>query len=180
MNTLKNSFQNVVGAVVQLVIGILLLCKSDTFTKGIIIAFGFFLIFYALKNISEFFKVDAVDAYKQRYISKCLMSFIAGIICIIKAEWFMLIFPIQTLIYGIAILVYGIQKIDFMIVMRRLNHKVWIWIGINSLVSIICALVIITDPFRASRGMWIFSGLYLIVQAALDIVLSVIVEKRKK
>lgn len=180
MNTLSNSFRNIVGGIVQLVIGILLLCKPDAFTKGIIIAVGFFLILYAIRNIVGFFKVDALDAYKQRYISKCLLSFIAGLFCIFKAEWFLLTFPILTLLYGIAILVYGIHKIEFTVAMKRLGNKVWLWVGINSLISVICSLIIITDPFGTSRALWMFAGIYLIVQAVLDIVVSVIVEKRKK
>lgn len=179
MNTLKNSFHNIVGAIVQLIIGVLLLCKPDAFTKGIIIAFGIFLVLFAIKNIIVFFKVDAMDAYKQRNVSKGLLSLIAGIFCIFKAEWFLLTFPILTLLYGVAILVYGIQKIEFAAVMKRLSNKVWVWVGINSLISIICALIIITDPFGTSRALWMFAGIYLIVQAVLDIVVSVLVEKRK-
>ncbi|MCM1528802.1 MAG: DUF308 domain-containing protein [Alistipes sp.] len=180
MNTLKNSFQNIIGAIVQLIIGVLLLCKPDAFTKGIIIAFGIFLVLFAIKNIIVFFKADAMDAYKQRNASKGLLSLIAGIFCIFKAEWFLLTFPILTLLYGVAILVYGIQKIEFAALMKRLRNKVWIWVGINSLISIICAIIIITDPFDTSRALWMFAGIYLIAQAVLDIAISVLVEKRNK
>lgn len=178
MNTLKKSFHNIVGAIVQLVIGILILCKPDTFTKGIIIAVGFFLLLFAAKNLIEFFRIDAMDAYKQRNVSKGLLSLIAGLFCIFKAKWFLLTFPILTLLYGVAILIYGINKIEFAAVMKRLNNRVWLWVGINSLISIICALIIITDPFGTSKALWMFAGIYLIVQAILDIVVSVLVEKR--
>ncbi len=180
MNTLKNSFHNIVGAIVQFIIGILLLCKPDTFTKGIIIASGIFLIFFGIKNMVEFFRVDALDAYKQHIVSKCLLSLIAGTFCVFKADWFLLTFPILTLLYGVAILIYGIQKTEFAVVMRRMNNKAWLWVGINSLISIICALIIITDPFGTSRAIWMFAGIYLIVQSVLDVVVSLIVEKRKK
>lgn len=57
-----------------------------------------------------------------------------------------------------------------MVDMLRLQNNKWFWAGINSAVSIICAVVILWSPFTSTTVLWIFAGVSLIVEAVLDIV----------
>ena len=67
-------------------------------------------------------------------------------------------------------LVSGVSKIQTMVDMLRLQNNKWIWAGINAVVSIICAIVILWSPFASTVMLWIFAGVSLIIEAVLDIV----------
>ncbi len=54
--------------------------------------------------------------------------------------------------------------------MLRLKNKKWGFAGCNALISIICAIIILSSPFESIAILWIFAGVSLIIEAVLDIV----------
>lgn len=57
-----------------------------------------------------------------------------------------------------------------MVDMLRLKNKKWGFTGCNALISIICAIIILSSPFESIAILWIFAGVSLIIEAVLDIV----------
>lgn len=57
-----------------------------------------------------------------------------------------------------------------MVDMLRLKNKKWGFAGCNALISIICAIIILSSPFESIAILWIFAGVSLIIEAVLDIV----------
>lgn len=65
------------------------------------------------------------------------------------------------------------------IYMLRMKKKKWFLAAISAVLSIICAVVILRNPFSSSAVLWMFTGISLIVEAVFDVV-SLIMNTRKE
>lgn len=52
----------------------------------------------------------------------------------------------------------------------RLKNNKWWWSAISAAISVICALVIILNPFTTTVVLWRFTGVSLLGQAVFDII----------
>lgn len=170
MKTIKENMNGILACLFELAVGILLLISPVSFTSGIIMAFGVVLLILGLAGIIRYFRTEPVKAAQGQILVKGLVSLLAGGICAFKSEWFVATFPILTLLYGIAILVFGLGKIQWTVDMLRLKKKNWYLAAISALISIVCSLVIIANPFRSTAILWMFTGISLIVEAVFDVV----------
>ena len=86
-------------------------------------------------------------------------------------------FLFLTTVYGIGILIAGLNKTQWMFDGIRLGEEKWFLSAISAAVSIVCAVVIFANPFGESVGIWIFTGISLILESVFDII-SVILQKK--
>ena len=131
---------------------------------------GIVLLLIGLAEVIKYFRTTAIEAATNQTLTKGLLSILAGGFCVLKTEWFIATFPMITIIYGIVILMTGIAKVQLTIDMLRFQNKKWFWAAISSLISIICALVILKNPFASTALLWIFTGVSLIAEGVLDII----------
>ncbi|MBE7065694.1 MAG: DUF308 domain-containing protein [Ruminococcaceae bacterium] len=177
MKKLKNSLSSIILCLFEILVGVLLLMKPVEFAKGIIIAAGAILILLGLINAVKYFKTNVEEAAGSQYLTIGLLALLAGIFCVIKAGWIVAAVSALTLIYGVVILVTGLSKVQLTCDMLRKRNKKWFLALISAAVSIICAVIIINNPFATTAGLWIFAGIVLIAESILDIV-TIIFEKK--
>lgn len=170
MKLLKENADGIVFCLFELVVGVLLLVNPVSFTVGIIIVAGVVLILLGLINVVRYFRTSVDEAVLGQTLTKGLLSLLAGIFCVWKTEWFIITFPVLTILYGVLILVAGISKIQLTVDMLRWKSKNWFWAAISAAVSIVCAIVILRSPFSTTAVLWMFTGASLIVEGILDIV----------
>lgn len=103
-------------------------------------------------------------------MAKGLIFLLAGAFCTFDFEWFIVTFPIIAILYGIGILLMGVGKLQTAVDLLRLKNKKWWWSAISAAISVICALVIILNPFATTVVLWQFTGISLLVEAVFDIV----------
>lgn len=163
----------------EILVGILLLINPVSFTAGIIVAGGIFLLIVGLGSIIKYFRTDAKEAALSQSLVKGLVALLAGSFCAFNSEWFVVTFPILTMIYGVVILVTGLGKIQMTVDLLRQKNKKWFLAGISAALSIICAVVILKSPFASTAVLWIFTGVSLIIESVLDIV-TLIMSGREK
>ncbi len=154
----------------ELVVGILLLMDPVGLTYWIIIAAGVGMIVLGLVDIVKYFGSSAKEASFGRTLFNGLAAILAGGFCVLKTEWFIATFPILTIIYGIATLMAGIGKIQLTVDMLRQKQRGWFWAAINAVLSIVCAVVILKNPFTSTAALWLFTGVSLIVEAGFDFI----------
>lgn len=65
---------------------------------------------------------------------------------------------------------YGIGKLQTAVDLLRLKNEKWWWRAISAAISVICAFVIILNPFTTTVVLWQFTGISLLVEAVFDIV----------
>ncbi len=170
MKTLKEHANAIILCIIEVVVGILLLVDPVGFTAGIIIAVGVALMVGGLLNVIRYFKSSPEEAAVGQLLMQGLVSLLAGGFCALNPGWFILTFPVIAILYGVAVLVGGVSKIQITVDMLRAKNSKWWWGAISAALSIVCALVIIRNPFSSSVALWWFTGISLIVEAVFDLV----------
>ena len=179
MKTFGKGASGVFFCLFEILIGILLLVDPVGFTSGIITAAGVVLIAVGIFCIIGYFRADAWEAAVGQSLAKGLAALLGGLFCVWKSEWFLVTFPVFTVVYGIFILVSGLGKIQLTVDMIRMKNGKWFFGAIGALVSVVCAVVILQNPFTTTAVLWKFTGVTLLVEAVIDL-LTVFVSKRKE
>lgn len=180
MKFLKNNFGGMVGCLMEILVGILLLVNPVGFTSGIIIGAGYLLIVSGLISIIRYFRTKPEEAEKSQTMVKGLVALLAGAFCAFNSGWFILTFPVITLIYGVVILVTGLAKVQWMADAIRMNKGKWFLAGISALLSIACGAIIITSPFSSTAMLWMFTGISLIAEAIFDVIAILLGARQRK
>ena len=154
----------------ELIAGIMLLINPVGLTSWIIKFACIALMVMGVLEVVKYFRADAKEASLGQTLVKGLLALLAGVFCLFKTEWFIVTFPVLTIIYGVVILMTGIGKIQLTVDMLRQKNKKWFWAAINAVVSIVCAIVILSSPFSSTVALWIFTGVSLIAEAVLDFI----------
>ncbi len=170
MNTIKENANEIIVCLFELLVGILLLVNPNNFTTGIIIAFGVVLCVLGVISTVKYFRTDAQEAADGQSLFKGLVCVIGGIFCALNSKWIIESFTLWTVVYGIGILLMGLNKVQWTIDSVRLKEEKWFLPAISAAVSIVCAIVILINPFGSKEAIWVFTGISLILESVFDIV----------
>ncbi len=174
MKSLKENVNGVALCIFDLIVGILLMINPVGFTSMIIKISGVVMLLLGIIEVVKYFRTDTKDAAIGQTLTKGILILLAGLFCVLKTDWFIVTFPVLTIIYGIVILVTGIGKVQLTVDMIRWKSKKWFLPAINAIVSIVCAVVILQSPFASTVALWVFTGISLIVEGVLDIITMII------
>lgn len=170
MKFLKKNIGSILICLLEILAGILLLINPAGFTAGIIIAAGAVLTVNGVLCIIRYFRMNPHAAAISQFLMKGLVLLLLGMFCMLRSGWFIVTFPILTMLYGIVILFTGLSKIQWTVDMIRLKRKKWGLAAISAAVSILCGVVILHNPFTSTAVLWMFAGGYLIVEAVFDLI----------
>lgn len=173
MKSFKKYSAGLILSLFEVLIGVLLLIDPISFTSGIIMAIGAMLILSGAVEIIKYFRTDPVTASVGQLLIKGLVALIAGIYALVQTDKIVGVFPALAVIYGIAILIVGLYKVQRTVDMLRLKMKGWAFAAINALLSVVFAVVILANPFATVAVLWSFTGITLIVEAALDVAVMI-------
>ena len=101
-----------------------------------------------------------------------------GCIHALRTERVMDLFPLLAQLYGIAILIVGVVKLQQGVDLLRLKARFWFLAGINALLAIVFGAIILGDPVGSAVVLWRVAAISLIVEAVLDV--AVLIMTRKK
>ena len=170
MKPFNQKLSAMIFCLLQALLGILLLVNPVGFTSGIIIGLGIVLLIAGAISIVRYFRSSAVEAAKSQTMLKGLIALLFGVFCVFNPHWFLATFPVLTIFYGIVLLIEGLGKVQWMFDMIRMKTKRWFLAVISTVLSILCAVVILSNPFTSTAVLWIFTGVSLIVDALLDMI----------
>lgn len=179
MRLLKENIGGITMCIFELLVGILLLINPVNFTSGIIIALGVLFLPIGIIEILVYFHLDPLEAAKRQSLTKGIVVILAGLFCIFKTNWFIVTFPLLTIMYGVIILFMGVAKIQWAVDMLRMKKQNWFLAAIASGLCMAIAIIILMSPFESTLFFWRFIAVALIVEAVLDI-LALVFAKRKK
>jgi len=177
MSKINRNTGNLLTCIFEILVGILLLIDPVGFTSGIIVAFGIVLAVIGAISLFRYFREDAETASQESGLTKGIIFVIFGLFCAFKSEWFIVTFPLLTVLYGILTLVSGVSKVQWAVDMLRLKQKYWYVALICAAVTLILAVVILWNPFATMTVTWIFIGISLIAEAVADCV-ALVFEKK--
>lgn len=174
MEKIKENLGSILMFLGELIIGILLLINPLGFTKTIIIGAGLALTVLGVLNVIKYFGTNIYFAIKEHSLSSGLILLTIGLFCVFGSDWFIVTFPLLTIVYGISILLTGLKKIEWTVNFLRLKRKYWYITAINSLLTIIFAVIVIFNPFSTTTILWRFTGIILIISSIFDIIMVVL------
>ena len=143
--------------------------QRTSFTAGIIIALGVLLAVLGVLGIVRYFRTEPVRAALEQQLIRGLLMLLLGLFCIFNARWFIATFPVLTMLYGVGLLVVGVAKVQWTVDILRVKVGRWYLPGISALVSLVCAAIILLNPFASTVALWVFIGVALIVEAVVDL-----------
>jgi len=169
MNKIKNSADSLLMCISEILIGILLLINPIGFTSAIIMILGIAMVILGVISTIGYFRAKPVQASLKNDLAKGLLLIVSGCFCFLKAEWFIVTFPVLTVLYGVMNIILGAGKIQHAVDMIRMKEKYWFIAMIGAALTIIFAVLILTNPFTSSAFLWTFIAVSLIVEAVMDI-----------
>ena len=177
MEKIMKKHSNLVTCIAELVIGILLLINPVGFTRGIIIALGIPLALQGIGSIVSYIREKPQAASEGNLLAKGLLLTCGGLFCMFRSKWFIGAFPVLTVLYGVMTLVTSFGKLQWTADLLRMKHKYWFIALINALLSLVLAILIMTNPFGSTAVLWVFIGISMIVESVVDVV-TLVFEKK--
>ena len=170
MKFFKDNSVNLLIGLGELILGILLLINPESFSTVITIAFGIVCLLFGILQAIFYWKKPLVQASTQLYLMKGLISISAGLFCIIFSDWFGHSYQVLLRIYGVLLLVCAFYKVQWSVDLLRQKQTRWFLGAIIAATTLVFALLIIANHFSTMKASWIFSGIVLIIQAVMDLV----------
>ena len=87
------------------------------------------------------------------------------------------LFTLLTHLYGVAILIIGVVKLQQGVDLLRLKARYWFLAGVNALLAILFAAIILSNSFASTIALWRVAAISLITAAVLDIVVLIVTGK---
>lgn len=169
MSKINRNTGNLLTCIFEVLVGILLLINPVGFTSGIIIVFGIILAVTGVVSLFNYFRENPEKAAQESGLAKGLIFIVFGLFCAVKSEWFIVTFPLLTVLYGILALVSGVSKVQWAVDMLRAKQRYWFIEIISAAVTVICAILILINPFTSTAILWTFIGVTMIVEAVVDV-----------
>ena len=173
MGFIKQNGSAIVAGLVELLIGILLFVDPVGFTSGILMAVGVILLICGMVCLIRYFRTEPVQAALEQNFSKGLLMILLGGVLALWTQQIIDLFLFAHL-YGVAILIIGIVKLQQSVDLLRLKTRYWFLAGVNALLAIVFAAIILSDP----PVLWQLAAISLIVEAVLDVVVLIMTRQK--
>lgn len=167
---LQINLPKIILSLAEIVVAILLLINPEGFTAGIIIGAGVVMVAFGAISIYKYMRLPAAPAAQQQLLAKGLFQIILGLFFMIKYSWFLAVFPLLAVLYGIGLLLTGLARVQWTVDMLRLEHPAWGMMAISAAVTVLLSIIILAHPTFLQAFLWTFVSISLMVSAVLDIV----------
>lgn len=170
----KTIWPSLISSGVILVLGLLLFFKSSVTLMGISYIFGGLIIAIGVLAIVRFISNNHSDISNQ-------LNIVYGIICIISGIFFIekpeIIGSIIPVVMGIGIIISSSLKIQQSFNLKSLNSSYFFWSFVTALLSLICGVVLLFNPFKGAVIITKVIGIFLVMYAILDICNTIVLKK---
>ena len=141
---------------------------------GISYIFGGLIIAIGVLAIVRFISNNHSDISNQ-------LNIIYGIICIISGIFFIekpeIIGSIIPVVMGIGIIISSSLKIQQSFNLKSLNSSYFFWSFVTALLSLICGVILLFNPFKGAVIITKVIGIFLVIYAILDICNTIVLKK---
>ncbi len=176
MQKLMKSYykSSLITSVVLLLIGILLLFKSTDTIIALSYILGSILVIIGIVGIVNFFKESSANIFNDLNIVYGIISIILGILVIMNPTAIATFIPF---VVGIGILVNSAIKLTYSMEAKNNGEDIWKSSLILSVISALCGILILFNPFETSLAVFKIIGAFIVVYAILDIVYMIQIKK---
>lgn len=168
---------SILGAISLVVLGILLIFESEATIVTISYVVGGILVAIGVLAILKFYKEVKENADTGMDVIYGIISVILGIVVISNPKAVASIIPI---VIGLIIILNSGTKLQFSVELKRNNNNLWKSTMILSLVSTLCGVLLVFNPFKGAAFLTKLIGILILVYAILDIVSTITIKNTVK
>lgn len=169
MQKLMKSFykSSLLTSILLLVVGILLLFKSNDTIMALSYILGCILIVLGIIAIVNFFRESSMNAFNDLNIVYGIVTIILGVLIITSPTAIATFIPF---VVGLGILISSSIKLAYSIELKNEEDDLWRSTLIMSAIGALCGVLILFNPFKTSVIVFKIIGLFIIIYAVLDII----------
>ena len=176
MEGLIKSFSrsSLASSIILIVLGILLIFQSEATIISISYIIGGVLILLGVLALLRFVKNSNRDEKSELDIVYGILTFILGVLIINNPQAIASIIPF---VLGISIIINSATKLQYAFELKANENNLWKTTMFLSLISALCGIVLIFNPFK---GVVVFTkivGLFIILYSVLDIISTLTIKK---
>lgn len=168
---------NLIICISEILIGVLLLIDPVGFTSAVLMILGIALMILGAWKTVSYFRTSPEAAAQNGGLVVGIVCVLLGAFCVFRWEWFLVTFPVLTVVYGVITLINGINKVQWAVDLLRLKQRFWFVSLIGAALTLVFGILILTNPFTTTAILWTFIAVTLIAEAAMDIVTFILARK---
>ena len=174
-NLMKKFFRSsIVTSTILVILGMLLFFKSEATIITIAYIIGAILIALGAVAIITFIKNTNNVEKNQLDIVYGVVTIIMGVLVVSTPEAIASIIPI---IIGIGIVISSATKLQYSFELKSCNNPQWKATMIVSIISTICGIIWLVNPFKGAVVITQVVAIFIIVYGLLDIISTIIIKK---
>ena len=177
---LKENWSTILTILFLLVVGILLLINPVLYAIAILKIAGGLLALLGIYDLVKYFKAPPEVAAKGSAFFSGVIMITVGIIFLVRGDTLMETFPILAVVYGAFQIVLGYSKLQKAVDALRLKMPLWWLKAICAGISLLFGYIIVFNPDMTWIGIWVFTGITMIIEAVLDTISLVARGKQAK
>ena len=179
MKTLMNKIfkSSILGALALVVLGILLIFESEATIVTISYVIGGILVAIGVLALLKFYKEVKENDDTGMDVVYGIISVILGIVVISNPKAVASIIPI---VMGLIIILNSGTKLQYSIELKKSNNNLWKSTMILSLISTLCGVLLIFNPFKGAAFLTKLIGFLILLYAILDIISTITIKNTVK
>lgn len=165
---------SIITSAVLILLGILLIFQSETTIMMISYVIGGVLVAIGVLALIRYVRAGECPALRNELdIVYGTVTIIFGIIIIKNYQMIASIIPA---VIGIAIIISSAGKLNYAFQLKTEENRMWKTTMILSIISTICGVVLLFNPFKAALGIMKIIGAFIIVYAILDLISTIAIK----
>ena len=149
--------------------GVRLLTDPEGFTNSVIIIFGIIMVIAGIVSLVRALKAKSHGLPSTLGIVSGIVDILIGAACIAFSQKVMNMFPVFVVIYGIIMVIMGINKLGQWAVLNDLHiPRAWIML-VTAILTIVMGVIAIVYPLTTEVAVYTMTAVFLIVAGVADL-----------
>ncbi len=167
--TLKRHLPVILLILFEIAVGVLLLTNPEAFTNAVIIIFGAVCVVIGLIYFFKYLRARKREDASVLMLIGAIFSLTLGLFSIIASPLIITFFTFIAIMYAVIMIVSGLIKIQNYIINKRYHRPVSVITLVSAVIAVIVGVVILFNPFETTHILWMFVGIAILAEAAIDI-----------
>ncbi len=165
---------SIISAILLAILGILLIIKSEETIISISYIVGGALVLLGAIGIVDYIRKLRTELKSELDLVYATVTIILGVLIIMHPK---AIGSVVPFVLGIIIIINSSTKLNYALQLKSRKNDLWTTTLIVSLLTTICGLVLIFNPFQAASLITRIVGIIILIYAILDIISSLTIRK---
>ena len=143
MTKSNRTIMNLIICISEILIGVLLLIDPVGFTSAVLMILGIALMILGAWKTVSYFRTSPEAAAQNGGLVVGIVCVLLGAFCVFRWEWFLVTFPVLTVVYGVITLINGINKVQWAVDLLRLKQRFWFVSLIGAALTLVFGILIL-------------------------------------